>query len=144
MTTALDLLSPNVQSIEPEASVQRASQLMRQYGLAFLPVCVGRQVVGMITHRDIVVRSVADGAAPDQACVSDTMTPMTVWGTADHDLIDLSILMREHRLDQLPVVTGNLELIGVVTTEALAQALNDPRTRALPRKTLQRRPSEYR
>jgi CBS domain-containing protein len=56
-------------------SVENAARRMRDRQLRFLPVCKpdGR-VVGIITERDIVVRAVAAGRAPELCAVDEVMT----------------------------------------------------------------------
>ena len=56
-------------------SVENAARRMRDRQLRFLPVCKpdGR-VVGIITERDIVVRAVAAGRAPELCSVDEIMT----------------------------------------------------------------------
>jgi CBS domain-containing protein len=56
-------------------SVENAARRMRDRQLRFLPVCKpdGR-VVGTITERDIVVRAVAAGRAPELCAVDEIMT----------------------------------------------------------------------
>jgi CBS domain-containing protein len=56
-------------------SVENAARRMRDRQLRFLPVCKpdGR-VVGTITERDIVVRAVAAGRAPELCSVDEIMT----------------------------------------------------------------------
>ena len=56
-------------------SVENAARRMRDRQLRFLPVCKpdGR-VVGIVTERDIVVRAVAAGRAPELCSVDEIMT----------------------------------------------------------------------
>ncbi len=56
-------------------SVENAARRMRDRQLRFLPVCKpdGR-VVGIVTERDIVIRAVAAGRAPELCSVDEIMT----------------------------------------------------------------------
>jgi CBS domain-containing protein len=74
MQTIQDVMTRDVQSIAPQETVQRAAQMMDELNVGAIPVLEGRKLVGMITDRDITVRSTAAGQAPDQARVGDVMS----------------------------------------------------------------------
>ncbi len=46
---------------------------MKRLDVAELPVVIGEEVVGMVTDRDIVIRSTANGLDPKVGKVVDTM-----------------------------------------------------------------------
>ncbi|UUZ53468.1 CBS domain-containing protein [Massilia sp. H-1] len=48
-----------MKSISPEETVRRAAQMMDEFNVGSIPVCDGNKLVGMITDRDITVRSTA-------------------------------------------------------------------------------------
>ncbi|MEL7598010.1 MAG: CBS domain-containing protein, partial [Clostridiaceae bacterium] len=57
-----EIMTKTVASINPEDTVERAAQLMREYDIGSVPVCSGEEVIGIITDRDIALRSAAEGA----------------------------------------------------------------------------------
>ncbi len=59
-----DVMTRDVETIPPDASLQQAAQAMEAIGVGSLPVCDGRRLVGTLTDRDIVVRGVASGRSP--------------------------------------------------------------------------------
>lgn len=67
MTRIADIMSTDVRTIQPQQSLRRAAQCMRELDVGALPVCDGERLLGMLTVRDITVRAVADGLSPDQA-----------------------------------------------------------------------------
>ena len=74
MVKVSEIMSPNPQVVGPEDTLQRAARMMQELDVGALPVCNGKQVLGMLTDRDIAIRGVAAGLKPDTACVSDIMT----------------------------------------------------------------------
>ncbi|MGX9220367.1 CBS domain-containing protein [Massilia varians] len=74
MQTIREVMTPDVQTISPQETVQRAAQMMDELNVGAIPVCDGDRLVGMITDRDITVRSVAAGQSPDQTFVGDVMS----------------------------------------------------------------------
>ena len=73
MSNIAEIMSTDVQTIQPQESLRRAAQCMQELDIGSLPVCDGDRLLGMVTDRDITVRGIADGLDPDQACVSDIM-----------------------------------------------------------------------
>jgi len=70
----MDVMSREVEVISPEDSLQEAASRMARRDVETLPVHDGTRLVGMITDRDIVVRSVARGENPRGERVADAMT----------------------------------------------------------------------
>src|SRR5438067_11248849 len=74
MQTIQDVMTRDVQGITPQETVQRAAQMMDELNVGAIPVLDGDRLVGMITDRDITVRSTAAGQAPDQTRAGDVMS----------------------------------------------------------------------
>ncbi len=56
-----DIMTRDPQSVQPGDTLQAAAQAMDELNVGVLPVCRDGQLVGMLTDRDIVVRSTAAG-----------------------------------------------------------------------------------
>ncbi|WP_085521242.1 CBS domain-containing protein [Tuberibacillus sp. Marseille-P3662] len=118
------VMTKDVISVEPGQSVQQAAQLMSQYNIGALPVVENGQVKGMITDRDITLRSTAQ-ENNEQSKVSECMSTNNVrMGDANMDVNEASTMMAEHKLRRLPV-TENNELVGMVALGDLTQD-NEP------------------
>ncbi len=61
-------MTPDPQSLEPGASVEEAAQIMLLNGFRHLPVVEGREVLGVVSLRDLfaarIRRRAADGTTP--------------------------------------------------------------------------------
>ena len=120
MTTIAQIMSTDVRTIQPQESLRRAAQCMQELDVGALPVCDGERLLGMLTDRDITVRGIADGLNPDQACVSDIMSPEVEYCLADQDAEDAKRLMGARQLRRLPVVDRDRRLVGIVSLGDLA------------------------
>lgn len=120
MAKIADIMSTDVQTIQPQESLRRAAQCMLELNVGALPVCDGEYLLGMLTDRDIAVRGVAEGLHPDQACVSDIMSPDVESCTTDQDADEVMRLMGMKQLRRLPVVDGKRRLVGIVSLGDLA------------------------
>jgi CBS domain-containing protein len=114
-----DIMTPKVEVIAPEATLQEAAQKMQQFDIGPLPVCDGDRLVGMLTDRDITVRSVAQGHDPTTTTVREAMTPDLVYGFEDQDLQDATRLMEQYQIRRLPVLNRAKRLVGMVSLRDL-------------------------
>ena len=93
-----DVMTRDVRVIQPDRTVREAARLMDEMNVGVLPVCDGRRLVGMITDRDITVRSTAAGLAPDQSYVRDVMTDDVEWCFEDDDVDEIVEIMSRHQI----------------------------------------------
>lgn len=120
MSIVSEIMSKEVQVIEPQESLRAAARLMSELQVGSLPVCNGERLMGMLTDRDITVRGVAEGLHPDRACVSDVMTREVEFCTEDQDAEQVMKLMGDKQVRRLPVVDVNRHLVGIVSLADMA------------------------
>jgi CBS domain-containing protein len=114
-----EVMTADVVSVRPEATLRDAAQLMRSMGLGPLPVSEGRLLVGMITDRDIAVRAAAEGRDPCTTEVREVMTPEVVCCHEEDDVDRAARLMRKAQLRRLAVVDSRGRLVGIVSQSDL-------------------------
>jgi CBS domain-containing protein len=122
-----DLMTRDVEVIHPDATVEQAAEKMEALNVGPLPVCDGQRLVGMITDRDITVRAVAAGVAPDEARVRDVMTADVTYAFEDQDVREAQQLMQQHQLRRLPILNRDKRLVGIVALGDLAVDTDDAR-----------------
>lgn len=120
MPNVSEVMSSDVQVVEPQETLQRAAQLMQDLDVGVLPVCEGKRLLGMVTDRDIAVRGVAAGLKPSEACVSDVMTANAECVTEDQDAEEVKRLMGEAQVRRMPVVDADRQIVGIVSLSDLA------------------------
>jgi CBS domain-containing protein len=124
-----DVMHAGAETVRPGDSVKRAASLMQAADVGPLPVCDGDRLVGIITDRDITVRTVAAGRDPATTPVRDAMTATIIAVRADQDVDDAIDLMREHAIRRLPVVDDG-RLVGMVALADLARKTDERRQSA--------------
>lgn len=124
-----DLMHAGAETVRPDDTVKHAASLMQAVDVGPLPVCDGDRLVGIITDRDITVRTVAAGLEPASTRVRDAMTPDIVSVRADQDVEEAVELMRRHEVRRLPVVDGT-RLVGMVALADLARRSSSERQSA--------------
>ena len=121
MQTIQDIMTPNVQTISPQESVRRAAQLMDELNVGSIPVCDGERLVGMITDRDITVRSTAAGQAPDQTCVADVMSTDVRTCFSNQQVDEVLGQMGDVQIRRVPVIDEQShQLVGIVSLGDIA------------------------
>jgi len=114
-----------------DATLQDVAQLMIQHDCGCIPVVDGadtKKPLGMITDRDIVIRSVAKGKNPLEMKVSDAMTTNAITVTPETSLEDCCNLMEEHQVRRVAVVDENGSCCGIVAQADVALNAKDDKT----------------
>lgn len=120
-----DIMTKNVHVVSPTLTLREAAQKMRDLDTGILPVCDEQAIIGMITDRDIVVRSVADGKNPTESAVTDAMSTDVVCMYEDDDVEDAAQVMEEKQIRRLVVLNRNQELAGIVSLGDLSREVGD-------------------
>ena len=115
-----DVMTREVETIAPDASLQEAADLMKTLDVGPLPVCdVNNKLAGMVTDRDLVVRGLAEGGARGQT-VRDVMTEGVTYCFEDDDVERAAKIMQEQQIRRLVVLDRNKNLVGLVSLGDLA------------------------
>jgi CBS domain-containing protein len=114
-----DIMTPQVQLIRPEQTVLEAARKMAEIDAGALPVEENDRLIGMITDRDIVVRSVAAGKGGD-AKVRDVMSKQVKYCFDDEEVESVAENMGEQRLRRLPVLNREKRLVGMISIGDIA------------------------
>ncbi len=107
-----DIMSSDVACVGAEDSIERAAQLMAENDVGSIPVCGAGQVIGIVTDRDIALRSVATGQAQSQS-VADIMSADMAVGSPEMDVHDAARIMSQRQIRRLPIVE-NGSLVGII------------------------------
>lgn len=120
MATAREVMTPGVECIPENNTLQDAARTMRQLDVGSLPICgEDGRLTGMLTDRDIVVKCVADGGDPRTTTAGSLAagTPVTVG--ADSDVETVLETMKQHRVRRLPVIEDH-QLVGIISQADIA------------------------
>lgn len=118
-------MTDDVEVVSPRTSVYEAARMMRLLDVGALPVCDGERIVGMLTDRDLTLRSIAEGRDPRTTPVKETMTSQIVWCFDDQDVEEAEALMQEQQIRRLPVLDHDKRLVGIISLGDLATRAHD-------------------
>ena len=114
------VMTTDVITVEPEATLTEAARRMRGLDVGPLPVADRGRLVGMLTDRDIAVRATAEGRDPRNTRVSDVMTRDVVCCFEDDDVLQAARAMAQYRKRRLVVVDAAGRVVGIVSLGDLA------------------------
>ena len=108
-------------------SVRRAAELMREHDVGFLPVLYDTggvpRLAGVLTDRDIVLRCVAQGLAPDSFVATVMSRAPLATVRRESPVEEVVQLMERARVRRLPVVDGDNRLVGVIALADVVRTL---------------------
>jgi CBS domain-containing protein len=117
---ARDVMTRHVECIAPEATVQGAAARMESLNVGSLPICEEARLIGMITDRDIVLRSVAAGHDPKLQRVHEVMTHDVTYCFDNQEVAEISEIMSQKQIRRLPVLNRDKQLVGIISLGDLA------------------------
>jgi CBS domain-containing protein len=123
-----DLMTRDPACCAPDTSLREVGRLMVEHDCGEIPVCEhasSKRVRGVITDRDIVVRTVAQGRNPLELTAADAMTTPAVTVTPETDLDDCANLMEQRQIRRVPVVDGNGNIVGIVSQADIVRRARD-------------------
>lgn len=109
-------------TITPNHTVRQVLALSEEWGVSGFPVCEGRQVVGIVTGRDLRFETRLD------LPVSQIMTPRDKLVTVPEGttIKEAKILLNQHKIERLLVVNDAFELKGLITVKDITKQTSFP------------------
>ena len=122
-----DVMVSDVLTIDAEATLLDAAQMMRDGNVGVLPVVEQGRLRGIITDRDLVVRAMAEGAVPSMTRVGECATWDIVCARPESSIEEVMEVMADSQIGRLPVVDADNRVIGILTLSSLALRTEKPR-----------------
>ena len=130
-----EIMTEDVTTIEEDANLGAALEIMEERRIRHLPVVRGSEVVGMLSDRDM--RGLGLSLVTDLesfetlrgrlgATVASAMSTNILTVERESDVTDCLALFIEEKVGAIPVVEGDSrDLVGIVSTIDLLRALRD-------------------
>lgn len=118
----VDVMTAMPLTVAPEDTVGHAQELMAEHSIRQLPVVMGRELVGVVTDRDLRsligdARSMESEARTKalQIPVERVMSPEPMTLSPNDDLKTAVSALIDDKFGGFPVVDQNARLVGIVT-----------------------------
>ncbi len=118
----INIMTTNPVSVEPSNTVLQAEEIMREQNFRQLPVIKDKELIGIITDRDIRSCLGSDSfntlEEQEKARITEVAAVMSskpIFLSPDDDLRDAVELLIEEKVGGIPVVDEEDGLVGIVT-----------------------------
>jgi CBS domain-containing protein len=118
-----EVMSENPVCCLPSDSAQAVAQIMCDHNVGLIPVVSdqqSKQLVGVITDRDLCCNVVAAGLDPKTTAIENHITQRPFTCRDGENIEKCERLMQEHQVRRVPVVDANNSVIGIVAQADLA------------------------
>ena len=106
--------------VKPETSICEVAKMMANNHVGTVAVCDNNNCLcGIVTDRDIILRSIACDKDVHQTPVSDIMTTNVFTCKKDDDIKDAEKTMAQNQIRRIPVMENN-KITGILTLGDLA------------------------
>ena len=119
-----DIMTSDVRTATRDMTLQQVAALMREGDMGSIPVVEGGKLVGIVTDRDIVVRSIAEGKGADSP-IGEAMTTEVFSVKPDDFAFEAIRIMGDRQVRRIPVVGENGELSGIIAMADVALEMED-------------------
>lgn len=119
-----EIMTKNPACCTSDAGLQQVAKMMVDNDCGAIPVIEnesGKKPIGMITDRDITIRTVAAGKNPLELTARDAMTDSVFTVREDSDAEECFNLMEEKQVRRVAVVDNNGAVCGIVAQADVAQ-----------------------
>ena len=107
--------------LSPEHKINDALILMERYHISGVPITVNKKLVGILTNRDL--RFVQDY----DRIINDVMTKDNlITAPVGTTLEQAKEILQKHKVEKLPIVDDNFNLIGLITIKDIEKARQYP------------------
>lgn len=114
VATILKAKGSDVAMVDPDVTLAEVAKMLSERRIGALVVMHGRQLLGIISERDIVKSVAHSGAEALERPVRDVMTSRIVTCELNDSINELMDVMTEGRFRHLPVIDRG-ELVGIVS-----------------------------
>ena len=121
-----EVMTRDVEIIQPNDSLQMAAQKMRDRDIGFLPVYEGDELIGVVTDRDLAIRAVAGGMDSKAILGREIVTSPVVYCFDNQDVEEAARLMRQNQIRRLLVLDrSDNRPVGVISLGDLAGSVKE-------------------
>ena len=133
--SAKEIMTPNVVSVGPDATLKEVSELMYKHKIGSVVVIDDGKAVGIVTERDFATKIMIKPYLPDTK-VSVVMSSPVIHVSPNQSVADIIDIMANKEIRKIPVI-DNGKVVGIVSgTEFLrlfARATDDDMKKAYQR-----------
>lgn len=128
-----EVMTKNPTCCTPSDTAQDAAKAMKQVDAGPIPVVRSRdskELVGIVTDRDLAMRVVAEGKDPKATKLEDVMSRDVSTCMEDDDVSKAARLMEQFQIRRVPIVKADGTVIGIIAQADVAIRVDKPKLTA--------------
>ena len=128
MDKVKEIMTKNPVYCLPDASLEFVARLMKDHDCGEIPIVDNEKnlsPIGVVTDRDICLRTIALGKNPLQLTVRDTMTSPAKIINLDTPISTCCEVMESNKIRRVPVVDHTGRICGMVSLADIANKLDE-------------------
>ena len=125
-----EVMTDNPVCCLPSDTVGQAARIMRREDVGPVPVVNDdqhKQLIGIVTDRDLALKVVAESRDPNHTMVSDVMTSTIIACRETDDASTAIKAMEEHQIRRIPVVDEEGKIVGIISQADVATRIREPK-----------------
>ncbi len=128
MDKVKEIMTKNPVYCLPDANLEFVARLMKDHDCGEIPIVDNEKnlsPIGVVTDRDICLRTIALGKNPLQLTVRDTMTSPAKIINLDSPITTCCEVMESNKIRRIPVVDHTGRICGMVSLADIANKLDE-------------------
>ena len=113
-----EVMTENPVCCLPDDNVGQAARAMRRERVSSIPVVtdeLNKELIGIITDRDLAYKVVGESQDPIRTRVYDVMTRAVIACRDEDDVISALLAMEEHQIRRVPVLDLSGRVVGMIS-----------------------------
>jgi len=126
-----NLMTENPACCTPDTDLQEVARMMEENDCGCIPVVEeegSQKLVGVVTYRDITLRTFAQGKNPLEMTAADCMSSPVATVPSGASVADCCKVMEENQVRRVPVVDESGNCCGMVAQADLARHVDEQET----------------
>jgi len=119
-----EIMTNSVRTASPEQTIRQVAELMRDGDMGAVPILDNGKLVGIVTDRDIVVRSIAEGIDATSLISNVMSKDLSTVGPDDY-VFEAIRLMGDKQVRRIPVIDETGGLAGIISMADVALETED-------------------
>ena len=115
-----EIMTPNIEFVSANDTIKKAAEKMKALNVGAMPVGAPDETLGIITDRDIVIRSTARGLDPEKHKVMEAVTENPIGADEEDDIKTLVDVMENNQIRRVIVKNKEGNVTGIVSLGDLA------------------------
>jgi len=108
-------------TLEPDLKIYQALEIMKKYDISGVPIAKNNKLLGILTNRDLRFETNLNQSIEDVMTKDNLITAPV--GIA---LEEAKFLLHKNRIEKLPVVNENYEIVGLITIKDIEKSIKYP------------------